>query len=282
MTNSGNNRNYSSGKNNSSTSCGDSSEYKPSKKTLADHVYFNRTAKQTADYQTTTYYFTNHIPKTCEFGSDIAFALKHHKSYDMDKHKPKLQSSKAKKDEDKEVENCQFEIEFKEDFSAYMKQKQLYEANTTKAYALIWEQCSKGMQGKIEANKKFEAENFENPIELLEIIKNNCLNYQEHCYEMSIILDSIKTMVNMKQKENESLQDYTKLFKTAQDVMKAHIGGSPVLTKYVEDMDKYTVLEAGKFQEIAFNQLMAYTFLDNVDKAKYGTLLTGLSTQTKT
>jgi hypothetical protein len=39
-----------------------------------------------------------------------------------------------------------------------LKWKQLYEANTTKAYTLIWEQCSKEMQGKIEANKKFEKE----------------------------------------------------------------------------------------------------------------------------
>jgi hypothetical protein len=108
MMNNGNNRNYSSGKNNNSTSknsSGNSSEYKPSKKTLADHVYFNGSAKQAVDYQTTTDYIINHITKTFEFGSDIAFALKHHKPYDMDKHKPKLQSSKAKKDEDKEVEN---------------------------------------------------------------------------------------------------------------------------------------------------------------------------------
>jgi hypothetical protein len=64
---------------------------------------------------------------------------------------------------------------------------------------------------------------------------------------MSIILDSIQTMVNMKQKENESLQDYTKRFKTAHDVMKAHVGGPLILTKFVEDMDKYTVVEAEKF-----------------------------------
>jgi hypothetical protein len=108
MTNNGNNRKYSSGKNNNSTSKtsgGNSSEYKPLKKTLADQVYLNGSAKQAADYQTTTDYIINHIIKTYKFRSDIVFALKHHKPYDMNKHKPKLQSSKAKKDEDKEVEN---------------------------------------------------------------------------------------------------------------------------------------------------------------------------------
>jgi hypothetical protein len=85
-------------------------------------------------------------------------------------------------------------------YDAYSKWKQLYEANTTKA----WEQCSKGMQGKIEANEKFETEIFEKPIKLLEIIKKNCLNYQEQCYKMSIILDSIKTMIKEKTKMKQS------------------------------------------------------------------------------
>jgi hypothetical protein len=74
----------------------------------------------------------------------------------------------------------------------------------------------KGWKERLKPTKKFEAEIFENPIKLLEIIKRNCLNYQEHQYEMSIILDFVKTMVNTKQKENESLQDYRKQFKTAQ------------------------------------------------------------------
>jgi hypothetical protein len=71
-------------------------------------------------------------------------------------------------------------MEFKEEFSAHMKWKQFYEANTTKAYALLWEQCSKGMQGKIEVNKNFESTIKSKPIELLKIIKHNFLNYHEH------------------------------------------------------------------------------------------------------
>jgi hypothetical protein len=57
---------------------------------------------------------------------------------------------------------------------------------------------------------------------------------------MPIIWDSIKTMVNTKQKEHESLQD------TARDVMKYHIGRPLILTKFVEDMDVYDVVEAKK------------------------------------
>jgi hypothetical protein len=42
---------------------------------------------------------------------------------------------------------------------------------------------------------------------------------------MSTILDAIKSMINVKQRENESLQDYTKRFKTLMDAMESHIGG---------------------------------------------------------
>jgi hypothetical protein len=56
-------------------------------------------------------------------------------------------------------------------------------------------------------------------------------------------------MVNTKQNEHESLQDYTKQFQTAHDAMKSHVGGPLILTKFVEEMDKYSVLEAEKFRK---------------------------------
>ena len=56
---------------------------------------------------------------------------------------------------------------------------------------------------------------------------------------MSIILDAIRTLLFRKQKEGESLQDYTKRFRVAQDVLKSHMGGTIILTKFVEAMDGY-------------------------------------------
>jgi hypothetical protein len=37
----------------------------------------------------------------------------------------------------------QYDMKFKAEYDAFMKQKQFYKANTTKAYALLWEQCLK-------------------------------------------------------------------------------------------------------------------------------------------
>jgi hypothetical protein len=62
--NTGKSRNYNAGKNNNSSttnSSGNGTDYKPLKKTLADHVYYIGSAKQEADYQKTTDYIINHI-----------------------------------------------------------------------------------------------------------------------------------------------------------------------------------------------------------------------------
>ena len=50
-----------------------------------------------------------------------------------------------------------------------------------------------------------------NPINLLIAIKEHLLNYQETRYEMSIITDLIRAFLS---KESETLQDYTRQFKT--------------------------------------------------------------------
>ena len=49
----------------------------------------------------------------------------------------------------------------------------------------------------------------------------------------------MRTLLKTKQKEGESLQDYTKRFRVAPDVLKSHIGGPIILTKFIEAMDGY-------------------------------------------
>ena len=48
---------------------------------------------------------------------------------------------------------------------------------------------------------------------------------------MSVILDALKALLNTKQKEGETLQDYTKRFKIAREVLESHIRGPIILPK---------------------------------------------------
>ena len=78
------------------------------------------------------------------------------------------------------------------------------------------------------------------------------------------MLDSLQSLFNLKQKDGESLQDYTKRFTTTRDVLRSHIGGPIILTKYVEKMKDYDAADSNKVtlcQEKAFQQLIAYMYL---------------------
>jgi hypothetical protein len=57
--------------------------------------------------------------------------------------------------------------------------------------------------------------------------------------------------------------------------MLSHVGGPIIFTNAMNGYDKAFPDIVEKCQEKAFNQLLAYTYLDNCDKTKYCLLLTG-------
>jgi hypothetical protein len=168
----------------------------------------------------------------------------------------------------RDMENKQFEIEFKSDYDAYRKRlHDINENNLTRAYASLWERCTKAMKNKIVSRSDFDT--FRNdPISLLKAIKEHALNYQENRYSMAIVLDSMRTLMNTKQKEGELLQHYTKRFRVARDVLKSHVGGPIILTKIAEAMPGYDETDKDKCDKMieqAFNQFLAFLYLDNAD-----------------
>jgi hypothetical protein len=90
----------------------------------------------------------------------------------LDQHLPSLLQPDPKLTKElQEYDTKHYDMEFKAEYDAFMKHKQFYEANTTQAYTLLWEQCAKSMQGEIETNEKFESTIKGNPIELLKLIQ---------------------------------------------------------------------------------------------------------------
>jgi hypothetical protein len=157
-----------------------------------------------------------------------------------------------------------------------------YENNQVKAYAVIWERCTRGMRQKIESRVEFPHKIENNPIELLKAIKEHTQNFQEHHYNMSIVLDSLRSLLNLRQREGETLQDWTRRFKTARDIFESHLGGPMILTKIVEmsmDFDPSDSKKVKRCQEREFETFLAYLYLENADRSKYGSLLNGLNTQ---
>jgi hypothetical protein len=89
--------------------------------------------------------------------------------------------------------NKQFEIEFKSEFDDFRIRKQTLDNNKPKAYAFLWEHCTKGMKNKIESRTDY-ATIQQDPIELLKAIKEHALNYQQQQYKHMIVLDAMTTL----------------------------------------------------------------------------------------
>lgn len=251
------------------------------KKSVGDYLYYLGSAKQASDYDNTTRYLINHIQKTFTYGIDIGKALEELKPCELSQYEPTITSSTAKDEATRTLENRRLELKYTADYDLFIRRVEAYESNFAKAYAFIWGQCTKAMQNKIENRNDFLTIK-NNPIALLKAIKEHALNYEGHRYEMSIICNALRTMVNLKQQEGESLHDYTQRFMTSLDVLVSHIGGPIDLPKYMKTMKGYQELDQEKVtqcRETAFRMLMTFMYIDNSDKRKYGSLVNGLESQ---
>ena len=148
------------------------------------------------------------------------------------------------------------------------------------------------MQNKITGRHDFEGKIFNNSINLLKAIKAHSLNFQESRYKMAIISDAIRTFLNTKQKESESLQDYTRRFKTSKEIMESHISGPILLSKYIQLTEEYKndiqshqygfeneIIASQepnpfetKYSRKAASKFYVYLSLDNSDKSKYNSI----------
>jgi transcriptional regulator len=68
-----------------------------------------------------------------------------------------------------------------------------------------------------------------NPIKLLDAIEEHAMSYMENKYDVLIVLESLKSLFSLRQREDEDLVDFTKRFKSATDVADSHIGEKCVL-----------------------------------------------------
>ena len=252
-----------------------------SRKGLQDYIY--SLGKQAAEYETVTRYLLLHIRKTFQNGDDIGNALD--TLQEITFWPPTLKISTNSNETIQRRENREYEMIFEAKLTLHLKQEDIYRTNKGKAYAFLFGQCSKIMQAKIMERKDYDSSK-RDPIGLLKTIKELSLSYQDTKYDMKIITSAIKTFVNLKQKDDESLIDYTNRFKTARDVLKAQLGSELVLHKVVNADTDYQKGESeatkdnnSKIIKKHYDRWIAYVYLENCDKNKYGSLVNGLDSQ---
>jgi hypothetical protein len=82
---------------------------------------------------------------------------------------------------------------------------------------------------------------------------------------MLIIMDALRAFTTSKQKEGESLQDFTKRFKVAKDVLENHQESPIILTKFSAKMSGYVSESEKNYPDLAntsFEQYAAYVYLE--------------------
>ena len=156
----------------------------------------------------------------------------------------------------------------------YMARLERHDTNKSKACALICGQCTQGLKLKLEARKDWDEIKKNNPIKLLNAIKEIAHNYQDNTYPIASIADSIHRLVTLKQGDDR-LVDYISKFKNAGDVMEAQHGKFSMegFVKSHRNIDSDHELTA----EEACDRCLAHVFIKSVDQEKSGKLAEDLT-----
>jgi len=252
--------------------------FEPHNKTkLSDYIYkIASGGKQAGEFTEITQYLLTYIQRTYVHGGDIQKALDDKAEFDFSAIMPKRSRSTNEDVDLKAQEDEDYETIFKAELQLYLKRKMTYEANKEKAYSLLWSQCSKQLQHKIQ-NRQDYLSIKNNPIELLKTIEIHSLTYEENRYDVRIIDDALKNLINIKQKDDESLIDYTARFESVRDIAVAHLGGPIVLLKIIENDTSSTTKQ--EKTTTAWERYMAYLYMDRADQTKFGSLLSNLKSQ---
>ncbi len=142
---------------------------------------------------------------------------------------------------------------------------------------MILGQCTQGVKNKLEARQDWEElDTQHDPIRLLKTIKEITQDYQDSKYPIASIYTALVNALLIKQEEKESLTAYLKRFNIAKDVMEAQHGKLD-LTHYVTQMEGYNEDQHDLFENRAYEELMAYTFIRGVDQKRSGGILKELS-----
>ena len=111
-----------------------------------------------------------------------------------------------------------FDQDYADDLKSYRIKKDAYDENKHKAYALIFSNCSKIMQHKIEETSDFEIIIRDDLLELLKEIKTKMYTVQKSKYDYVTLTETLDRFLNTKQEDNENMPDYTTRFKQVKDM----------------------------------------------------------------
>jgi hypothetical protein len=236
----------------------------------------------TATYDTTKDAVIQHIRKTYTGGIDVGQSLEAMKMVDLTAKEPTRTLTTETDPAKMLVDQKGLDITYQARFTRHLDREDALREGLDKAYNLIFTNyCTKVMQARIEQHPEYETKLKNDPIAVLEAIKALTHTTIRAQYPIVTITDALGRLMNVKQRENETILDYVKRFKQLRDVVKSQMGNK-FLDEFVEYQPTYkTVKKAEQLTMKAevYSKWMAYLLLRGSDQRKYGKLLTDLISQ---
>ena len=196
---------------------------------MKDYMYYIGSSKSNNDCQLMTEFIINYIRINLDNGDDIARAIEAREHLDFQAIAPTLKPAttvpadptkptQAEKDAIA-LENRQFELEFNSRLRIHLQRVDKYSQNKVKTYGIMWQACSTSLQHKLEQRPEFDAKIKGDPIALVEAIEQHAVSYQENKYPHDVVLQAMRTLLSTRQKDDETLTDFTKRIKTNSDIL---------------------------------------------------------------
>ena len=220
------------------------------------------------------------IQKSYKDSEDVVKSLKTGTKVDLQALKPVRQRSQQANKEDKEFEQQTLDMEYQVLLKQWSDRNKMLEANMLRAYADIWkDHMTKAMQQRVEEHPEYSSKIDDNPIKLLEAVQQLMHDPSRKQFPFATVNRMYWRVLGCKQQEDEDLTDYTKRFINEMNAFESTIGKN-TMNDFIKQLPDYTngTDEAkANLLQIAHPSWMTYTYLNNADKSKYGSLLATLA-----
>ena len=167
---------------------------------------------QLVTYATVKDNIVSFIQRSYKYGKDIAVSLRDLQKKDLSAERPTRMIS-DKIGDDKKLEQDGIDMIYEAEIKQFLERGRALEDNLNKAYALIFgTYCSKAIQSWLEEHSNYETTIRDNPIELLKTVSVLMHDTVRAKYPYASLYDTMMHLCNMRQQEQEHLNDYVKRF----------------------------------------------------------------------
>jgi hypothetical protein len=166
---------------------------------------------------------------------------------------------------------------------AIAKRRAKLDSALKKGYATVWDQCSQEVRDKLEASDDWERTQREQSLhDLIGKIERICVGFDDHKQEIFNLVQALKTLFLYTQTDKETVEEYSRNFKSLWDTVEA-FGGSPGLHRglvegvlrtpgKVRDVNNITEGEDIAAEEEVAEAVKAALLISGADKRRYGKL----------